>query len=193
MLDAYQLERRFEPLDDVHGVALVLHGGTDKPAAARKPVRRLWPTPWGNAYSIQEGIAKRTQGKGIAVWALRHRLAGWDDDVNPTPVAEAREALREVQLTHPGLPVVLVGHSMGGRTAIRCADHASVVGVVGRNPYSVSVGRRRTTSTSADPGSAFWARAASSSSALVSLCAPRRSETRNECSAPTTRMTRPPT
>lgn len=134
-LDAYQLERRFEPSCEVRAIALVLHGGTDDPEAAGKPVRRPWPTPWGNAFRVQQGIARRTRAQGIAVWALRHRLAGWDGDQDPTPAREARAALSEIRRIHPDRPVVLVGHSMGGRTAVRCADEPAVVGVVGLAPW----------------------------------------------------------
>lgn len=77
----------------------------------------------------------RTRGDRIAVWALRHRLAGWDRDEDPTPVREARAALDEIRRTCKDLPVVLIGHSMGGRTAVCAADDASVVGVVGLAPW----------------------------------------------------------
>ena len=33
------------------------------------------------------------------------------------------------------MPVVLLGHSMGGRTAVHVADHASVAGVVALAPW----------------------------------------------------------
>ena len=37
--------------------------------------------------------------------------------------------------THGALPVVLVGHSMGGRAALRAAGHAEVVAVAGLAPW----------------------------------------------------------
>ena len=47
----------------------------------------------------------------------------------------ARWALEQVAAAHPGLPIVLLGHSMGGRTAIHVADAPGVVGVVGLAPW----------------------------------------------------------
>jgi pimeloyl-ACP methyl ester carboxylesterase len=53
----------------------------------------------------------------------------------PPPVADARWALDRLRVEHAGLPVVLLGHSMGARTAAWVADDPSVVGVVGLAPW----------------------------------------------------------
>ena len=52
-----------------------------------------------------------------------------------SPVADARWALDEVRRRHGDVPVVLAGHSMGGRTALRVADDDSVRGVVALAPW----------------------------------------------------------
>ena len=65
---------------------------------------------------------------------LRYRVRGWNaPDLDP--VRDARWALAEVEREHPGVPVVLVGHSMGGRTALRVADHPTVVAVCALAPW----------------------------------------------------------
>jgi pimeloyl-ACP methyl ester carboxylesterase len=43
-------------------------------------------------------------------------------------VEEAAEA-------HPGVPVVLLGHSMGARASVHVADHPAVAGVVALAPW----------------------------------------------------------
>ncbi|HWB65823.1 MAG TPA: alpha/beta fold hydrolase, partial [Mycobacteriales bacterium] len=52
-----------------------------------------------------------------------------------SPVADARWALDEVRRQHGAVPIVLVGHSMGGRTALHVADDPSVVGVCALAPW----------------------------------------------------------
>jgi dienelactone hydrolase len=73
-------------------------------------------------------------GHATAVWRLGYRLRGWNA---PTldPVLDARWALAEVQRRHPGARVILVGHSMGGRAVLRCADDPSVIGVCALAPW----------------------------------------------------------
>jgi dienelactone hydrolase len=52
-----------------------------------------------------------------------------------SPVHDARWALEEVRRRHGDVPVVLLGHSMGGRTAMRVAGDASVRAAVGLAPW----------------------------------------------------------
>jgi alpha-beta hydrolase superfamily lysophospholipase len=66
---------------------------------------------------------------------VQYRYRGWNSSTDPDPVRDARWALERVQEQHPEVPVVLVGHSMGGRTACRVADHPAVAGVVGLAPW----------------------------------------------------------
>jgi len=75
-------------------------------------------------------IAKSVQDAGVATWLLRYCVAGWNDPVAPSPVPDARWALAQMDG-----PVVLLGHSMGARTAIRVADDPNVLGVVALAPW----------------------------------------------------------
>ena len=79
-------------------------------------------------------LHRRGRGKGVAVWQLRYRYRGWNGD-EMSPVPDASWALDEVRRRHGDVPVVLVGHSMGGRTALRVAGDASVRGVVALAPW----------------------------------------------------------
>jgi dienelactone hydrolase len=68
------------------------------------------------------------------VWLVRYRYRGWNE-ADLSPVADAEWALQEVRRRHADVPVVLVGHSMGGRTALRVAGDPSVRGVVALAPW----------------------------------------------------------
>jgi dienelactone hydrolase len=111
----------------------VLHGGTRDsfdPIPRRNIAGlRMWPL----ATTIRVKGARR----GIVVEPVRYRVRGWNG-VQASPVADAREALASARERHGAVPVVLVGHSMGARTAIRVADDPRVVAVVGMAPWTPS-------------------------------------------------------
>ena len=71
---------------------------------------------------------------GLAVWSLRHAVRGWNGD-EQSPVADATWALAEITRRHGDVPVVLVGHSMGGRTAVHAAGSPAVVAVCALAPW----------------------------------------------------------
>jgi alpha-beta hydrolase superfamily lysophospholipase len=73
---------------------------------------------------------KGWQPKPTGSGAAGHAPAG-----EPFPVTDARWALTRLAEEYAGLPVVLLGHSMGARTAVRVADHPAVTGVVGLAPW----------------------------------------------------------
>ncbi len=115
------------PAGPVRAVVLVLHGGG---VEGRRPVpRRSLPylrmVPFGRALR---------RADGVAVWLLRHRFSGWNAP-HMHPVQDARWALAEIHRKHPDVPVVLVGHSMGGRTALYVADDPQVVAVCALAPW----------------------------------------------------------
>ncbi|MGQ0844163.1 MAG: alpha/beta hydrolase [Sporichthyaceae bacterium] len=122
---------------------LVLHGGraeSHEPTRSRHlSVVRL--APFARAIHAIEGP------RGVAVASLRYRVRGWNGS-EESPVADARWALDQLAEQLGPVPVVLVGHSMGGRTALRLADHPAVVGIVALAPWlppgepRVPLGRR---------------------------------------------------
>jgi hypothetical protein len=117
--------------DTPRALALVLHGGAD---VTEKPVddRSL---SWRRGRKLLRDIARPLGRDGVGVVLLRYRVKGWNAGLGtPSPVVDARWALDELQQRH-GLPVVIVGHSMGGRTGVAVADHPSVRGVVALAPW----------------------------------------------------------
>ncbi|QCW52420.1 lysophospholipase [Nocardioides dongxiaopingii] len=118
---------RLEPAAP-RALVLLLHGGKQ---SSRAPVDAR-SASWRRMAALQRAITPTLHDAGVATWLLRYRVRGWNGGA---PVADARWALDEVRRTHGDLPVVLLGHSMGGRTAAHVADDASVVGVVALAPW----------------------------------------------------------
>jgi alpha-beta hydrolase superfamily lysophospholipase len=115
---------------ETRAVVLLLYGGK---AESREP-SRPWHLSGVRLRPFARNIARRVARDGVAVWTLRYRLRGWNG-AEASPVADARWALDEIRARHGAVPVVLVGHSMGGRTALRIADDPSVIGIVGLAPW----------------------------------------------------------
>jgi pimeloyl-ACP methyl ester carboxylesterase len=113
------------------GVVLMLHGG--RPHSHRTVDGRS--ASWRRLLAMQLEIARPAQLAGLSTWLLRYGVSGWNDSASPSPVPDARWALDQVRATHGDVPVVLLGHSMGARTAVRVADDPAVVGVVGLAPW----------------------------------------------------------
>ncbi|MET1021264.1 MAG: alpha/beta fold hydrolase [Arthrobacter sp.] len=119
-----------EPAGETRGVALVLHGGradSYESVSARhlSPARML---PFARA------LRSRGGPHGLAVWTLRNRYRGWNGP-EMSPVQDARWALSHIRRDHPDVPVYLLGHSMGGLTALCVADDPQVDAVVALAPW----------------------------------------------------------
>jgi pimeloyl-ACP methyl ester carboxylesterase len=111
-------------------VALVLGGGKVRSHAPSRPWHLSAVRMIPFARSLHEAGAEQ----GLAVWTVRYRYRGWNGD-EASPAGDTRWALDEVRRLHGDVPVALVGHSMGGRTAIRVADDPSVRAVVALAPW----------------------------------------------------------
>lgn len=111
------------------GVILMLHGGKD---SSREVVDGR-SASWRRCAAMQRAISRRAHEAGASTWLVRYRHRGWNGGSGP--VADARWALDEVRRELGEVPVVLLGHSMGGRTAVHVADDPSVRGVVGLAPW----------------------------------------------------------
>jgi dienelactone hydrolase len=111
------------------GVVLMLHGGQQH---GHQAVDHR-STSWVRSVVMARAIARRAAALDVAVALLRYRHRGWNDGRGP--VADARWALAQLRSRYGEVPVVLLGHSMGARTAVRAADDASVRGVVALAPW----------------------------------------------------------
>ncbi|MGN6605419.1 MAG: alpha/beta hydrolase [Jatrophihabitans sp.] len=118
------------PRTEPRAVALVLHGGratSIEPVRARNlAVVRMAPF----ATSLRHAGAEH----GLAVARVRYAVRGWNG-AQRSPVADVLAALDRIASELPGAPVAVVGHSMGGRTAVYTAAHPAVSAVVGLAPW----------------------------------------------------------
>lgn len=120
---------RIREPEQTRAVVLVMHGGQ---------VHSYRPTRWSHLAVARmrpfvKAVERRGNTDGVAVCSLLFAHRGWN--ATGAPIDDARWALEEIQTHFGSVPVVLLGHSMGGRTAVRVAGHPLVVGVVGLAPW----------------------------------------------------------
>jgi len=154
----------------VAAAALVLHGGrehsTEPVEHGQLAVRRMRP--------FARALAAAGCEHGLAVWSLQHLVRGWNGDER-SPVGDAEWALEQIQARYGAVPVALVGHSMGGRTAVAVAGDPHVVGLAALAPWlpadepyrqvagcAVLVAHGRRDTTTSPRGSLEWSRHAAS-------------------------------
>jgi pimeloyl-ACP methyl ester carboxylesterase len=114
----------------VTGVVVVAHGGRSvsaEPTTASQPaVIRMIP--------VARAIRQALRGSGAVVCRPRFMLRGWNGD-QASPVHDFSRILNEVGDRFGPVPIVLVGHSMGARAALRAAGHPAVLAVAGLAPW----------------------------------------------------------
>ncbi|WP_431683753.1 alpha/beta hydrolase [Kitasatospora sp. KL5] len=116
--------------DSPRVVVVLLHGGRADSLAA--PTRLNLPARRMDL--IARALRRGLPGDAVLIARVRYRHRGWNGRA-AHPVHDARRALQELAALVPGLPIALVGHSMGGRAAISAADRPGVRGVVALAPW----------------------------------------------------------
>jgi pimeloyl-ACP methyl ester carboxylesterase len=111
-------------------VALVLPGGQVSSLTPGSPgqlaARRMRP--------FAAGLHRAGRTLGLAAWLVCYRHRGWNGE-QASPLPDIGWALDEVRRRHGGVPVVLLGHSMGGRAALRMGGDRSVRAVAAFAPW----------------------------------------------------------
>ncbi|HMS77799.1 alpha/beta fold hydrolase [Gordonia sp. (in: high G+C Gram-positive bacteria)] len=108
---------------------LVLPGGTD---SSYKPFSPLQPSAL-RMYPFSASIRARF-GSSVVVRDVRYRVYGWNGQQN-SPMLYARKALDDITARYPGVPVALIGHSMGGRVGAQLAAERSVGSLLALAPW----------------------------------------------------------
>ena len=116
--------------DRPKAAVLVLHGGRSEgtqPCPRLNLARlRLQPFTWA--------LSRALGPDGVAVGEVAYRVRGWNGDLADAAV-DAAAALEQTLAAYGPVPVLLVGHSMGGRAALRVSGAAEVTGVVALAPW----------------------------------------------------------
>lgn len=110
-------------------VVLVLHGGKSRSRSAARPWQPAvwWMRPFADAVAD-------AGGDKVAVARLRYAVRGWNGG-EASPVADTRNALQQLLARHPGVPIGLLGHSMGGRVALHLCGDERVRAVAALAPW----------------------------------------------------------
>ncbi|GHG23965.1 alpha/beta fold hydrolase [Streptomyces filamentosus] len=120
-------EPRFLP---AVGAVLLLHGGRADslapPSALNLPDLRM--------RAFARALGQDPRHADVLIGYVRYRMRGWNGE-RADPVHDTRRALAELADLAGPLPVVLLGHSMGARAALRAADDPHVRGVVALAPW----------------------------------------------------------
>jgi len=117
---------------EVRGVALFCHGGT---ANGPEPPREL-ALSLVRMRAIERFVREGAGARGVTTQMLRYRLAGWNGNAADAFV-DVQWALERIRDEHGAdVPVVLVGHSMGGRAVLRAGGDPSVAAVCALAPWT---------------------------------------------------------
>jgi len=110
-------------------VVLLLHGGEPDRFAPVRPfdISVLRMLPFGRS------VFRAGNGR-INVATLRYAVRGWNGE-RESPLPDARWAIDRIAERFGDIPVGLVGHSMGGRVALRVGDHQGVRSVAALAPW----------------------------------------------------------
>ena len=108
---------------------MVLHGGKARSQQAVRP----WQSAVWRMAPFARSVARAGDGE-VAVASLRYAVRGWNASA-ASPVADARLALAQIGARYPGVPIGLLGHSMGGRVALHLGDDERVGAIAALAPW----------------------------------------------------------
>jgi alpha-beta hydrolase superfamily lysophospholipase len=116
--------------DAATGIVVVAHGGRSAGLEPTAPIQlavlRMVP--------VAAAISTALRGTGAVVCRPRFSVRGWNGAL-ASPVPDLTRTLDGLADRYGQVPVVLVGHSMGGRAVLRCAGHPGVTAVAGLAPW----------------------------------------------------------
>jgi pimeloyl-ACP methyl ester carboxylesterase len=116
---------------DTRAVALFCHGGT---VSSLEPPRER-ALSLVRIRAIEQFVAAAGRDRGLTTCVLRYRVAGWNGEAADA-FADVRWALEQISAEYGDIPVVLVGHSMGGRAALRAGGADAVRAVCALAPWT---------------------------------------------------------
>lgn len=120
------------PRGPLRAVAVFCHGGT---ATSVEPPRD-YALSLVRMRAFEQFVRHSAGGRGVGTYLVRYRVAGWN---GPAADAHADVAwtIEQIRAEHGAeVPVVLVGHSMGGRAALRAGGDPQVAAVCALAPWT---------------------------------------------------------
>ncbi|MFI6564990.1 alpha/beta fold hydrolase [Streptomyces sp. NPDC050534] len=118
---------RHAPRGAASAAIITLHGGSELSHRVARP----WQLAALRMHPVLRAAAVAAPGD-VLLGRVRYRHRGWNDG---DPAADALRALDELRRRVGDAPTILVGHSMGGRAALRSAAHPLVRGVLALAPW----------------------------------------------------------
>jgi dienelactone hydrolase len=113
-------------------VALFCHGGTV--ASVEPPRERALSLVRMRA--IEQFVSAAAGARGVTTCLLRYRVAGWNG-MAADAFADVGWNLDRIRAEHgTDVPIVLVGHSMGGRAVLRAGGEEQVSAVCALAPWT---------------------------------------------------------
>jgi dienelactone hydrolase len=113
-------------------VAVFCHGGT---IANLEPPRER-ALSLVRMRALEQFVSEATASQGVTSCLLRYRVAGWNGPAADA-YADVRWSLDRIRAEHGShVPVVLVGHSMGGRAVLRAGGDDQVSAVCALAPWT---------------------------------------------------------
>lgn len=117
-------------MTSLRGVVIIAHGGqsvsTEATSAYQLAVLRMMP--------LALAVRRAVRGQRVIVRRPRFTVRGWND-TQASPIPDLTRLLDDLRDELGPVPVVLVGHSMGGRAALRAAGHPAVTAAAGLAPW----------------------------------------------------------
>ncbi|MFC9506232.1 alpha/beta hydrolase [Streptomyces sp. NPDC057002] len=115
---------------------LFLHGGRSEGRSPSRP----WHLAALRMRPFVRAVAAALPDDGVFLGEVRYRVRGWNgtdgtEGSEGDALRDVRRALDELARRAGDIPVVLVGHSMGGRAALRAAGAPQVRGVLALAPW----------------------------------------------------------
>ena len=117
-------------MSSVRGVVVVAHGGREVSTSRTTVVH---PGPL-RMIPVAGAIGLAVRGRDVVIRRPLFRLRGWNG-AQASPVHDLTEVLDDIRAKYGPVPVVVVGHSMGARAALRAAGHPSVTAVAALAPW----------------------------------------------------------
>ncbi|MGB3708136.1 alpha/beta hydrolase [Gordonia sp. (in: high G+C Gram-positive bacteria)] len=108
---------------------LVLPGGTDFSYRRFSPLQGSAVRMYPFTASIQARFGPR-----VRVRQAQYRVYGWNG-AQASPMPYARAALDRLANSYPDVPVIVIGHSMGGRIAAHLGADPRVTGILALAPW----------------------------------------------------------